>query len=201
MLEHATRRVYIASMARAEDQESVRPARPPMSDTTPAPIVPIRTITGAANAARLLWLASFSLGLLGLLSAIVFRDSAIEELSRLVTDLRDTLPEDEVQAVTNAIYFAALAVMGVITVLEMILVRVMNSGRGAMRWVLVAVVLLLHVPGAVLSVTFIAPGFNETLHATFLWSQLVFAVAALVVGFLPSANRWFRRQHELRRGL
>lgn len=200
MLEPQSRQVYISSMPRAEDQDSVKPARPPMSDTTPAPIIPTRTITGAANAARMFWLASFALGLLGLLSAIVFRDSAVEELSRLVTDLRDTLTEDEVQAITNGIYFSALGIMGLITLLEMILVRVMHSGRGALRWALVLVVLLLHAPGAMLSVAFIAPGFNETLHATFLWSQLVFAVVALVVGFLPSSNRWFRRQHELRHG-
>jgi hypothetical protein len=186
-------------MARAEDPETDRPARPPISNTTPAPIVPIRTITGAANVARMLWLVSFTLGLLGILSAIVFRDSAIAELSKLVVEMRDTLTDDEVQSVVNVIYFAALGAVGFITLIEMVLVRAMHTGRGSLRWALLAVVLLLHAPSAVLSLAFIAPGINETLHATFLWSQLVFAVAALVVGFLPSANRWFRSQHELRR--
>ena len=171
-----------------------------MSDVTPAPVkrsVPHNTTIAAL---RVMWAATFVVGLTAILVAFLSRDKQLEELRVAVADLGSTFDSGSTGSAAAAFFTAALAAVGIVILVELVLLRAMLDGHGWSRWVLLPVVIL-HIGVAIAAAAVLALGNGGITIATLLGAQLVLACAATLVGFLPKSSEWLRRQRASKAGI
>jgi hypothetical protein len=147
--------------------------------------------TTTVQVQRALWIASLLIGLGAVLVSFLTRADAIEALADVFADASDR-EASTLETASTVAFWGTWAGIVVVVVLEALLVQSMLMGRrGALRWVLVPVVLL-HAVVAGLAELLIAGGEGGVWTSVLLAGQLLLAGAALVAGLLPGATRWFR---------
>ena len=169
-----------------------RPPRPEMSDRTPAPIRRTTPATTPVKVARSLWILSFAVGALLVIIAFLGRDRQLDALRELVVDLDPARDASTLDAVTELAFWGSLAAFAVVILVEAVLLRAVLRGRGRVRWALVLAVVA-QVAASLLADAFLLATDEQGLYLRIaLIAQLVSACAALVAGFTPGANAWFR---------
>lgn len=179
-----------------EHRPTSRPPRPATSDQVPPPLRPPVKPAGAIKAARGLWLASFAVGALIVVTAFFARDAQVERLSAAAAVIDPGRDAETLEAVAMILFWGSLGALALIVLVEAILLRVMMRRHGWVRWVLL-VALAAHL-GIVLLVeaSVVAPDLEGIAARVLLVGQLLLAGAGLIVSALPGTRWWFRAEHQ-----
>lgn len=179
--------------------EPAPPPRPEMSDLTPAPVPPKIVPAGPVKVASYLWIASFVAGLMAILIVFLARDDQLTRLGDVLTGMRPNEDPATLDAVAGVVLWGSLGVLVLVIVVEGILLAVMMRRHGAVRWVMLLVLLIQCAVTVLADALVAAPGLDDWGVHVLLFGQLVLAGAALVVSTLPGAGRWLRAGREGRR--
>lgn len=167
-----------------------------MSDPTPPPLRRPVKPSGAIRAARTLWLASFAVGMLAVVSAFLAREAHVERLSAAAAEIDPGGDALTLEAVATIVFWGSLGALVLVVVVEAILLRVMMRRHGWARWVLL-VVLLIHFGVVLLAdASLVAPAAEGILARVLLLGQLLLAGAGLIVSAVPGSRWWFRPEHQ-----
>ena len=169
--------------------DATPPVRPTMSDSTPAPTAPVDPpLHGAVRAGRTVWLASIAAGLIAAGFAVVARE---ENRSRVVTMLADLDPgrsAAEVEGLATTVLWATIGALVLVTAVEALLLHRLVRRRRGTR-VLQAVVLVAHVPLALIAEGFLAePGSAGMTTRVLVLGQLASAGLAFLLTLLARAR-------------
>lgn len=175
------------------------PPRPQMSDLTPAPVPPKIVPAGPVKLASYLWIASFVAGLMAILVVFLGRDEQLKRLGDVLTGMRPNEDQATLDAVADVVLWGSLLALVAVIVVEGILLAVMMRRHGAVRWVMLVVLLIQVVVTVLADALVVTPGTDGWGVHALLLAQLVLAGAALVVSTLPGAGRWLRVGRERRR--
>lgn len=179
------------------DEEGAPPRRPEMSNVAPAP-VPVKVPPPRSMViSKVLWIVSLVLGASTLLLALLSQEAHLGRLDDLVNELATEQGIEAADAAAGIAFWGSLGALALITVLEAILVLVMLRGRGAARWVLLAL-LPLHFFVVLLTDAFLGLGDYGLVFSVMLLGQLLLAAIAVVFSLLPASSAWFRIQQQAR---
>ncbi|WP_341358880.1 hypothetical protein V5H98_14100 [Georgenia sp. M64] len=165
------------------------PARPAMSDSTPAPTAPVDPpLPGALRAGRLVWLVSIAAGLIAAGFAVVAREENRSRVVTMLADLDPARPAGEVESLATTVLWATIGALVVVTAVEALLLHRLVRRRRGTRAVQ-AVVLAAHVPLALLAEGFLAePGPAGTTTRVLVLGQLASAGLAFLVTLLARSR-------------
>ncbi len=166
-----------------------------MSNMTPAPIHKPLEPTGPVKVSNRLWMLSFLFGVVAIVFTFLSRNTQVEKLTEFITDLDPKQDDATVETVTAVVYWATVAAIALVILIELLLVRGMMNRHGAVRWVLL-VMLVFHAAVTLLGDAFIAFGGEGIYISSLLVAQLVLAGAGLVASLFPRASSWFRSKNE-----
>ena len=133
------------------------PARPPRSNTTPAPIDKPILPTGAIKISHALWLLSFLAGVIAIVFAFLSRNTQVKEHSEFISELDSKQDTDTADTVTAVVFWATISAVAVVSLIEYLLVRRMMGRHEAVRWALL-LMLVVHTAVTLLGDAFIAFG-------------------------------------------
>jgi hypothetical protein len=167
-----------------------------MSDLTPAPVPPKIVPAGPVRAASYLWIASFVAGLVAILIVFLGRDDQLTRLGELLAGMRPNEDPSTIDAVADVVLWGSLLALVFVIVVEGVLLAVMMRRHGAVRWVMLLVLLIQCVVTVLADALVVTPGLDGWGTHLLLLVQLVLAGAALVVSTLPGAGRWLRAGRE-----
>ncbi|WP_210505852.1 hypothetical protein [Naasia sp. SYSU D00057] len=163
-----------------------------MSDRTPPPIPRAAPLPRTIRVGQALWTASLLAGILVLVLAVLRRTDQFERLRTFVGDLQADAADSTIDTVATVAFWTAVAVLGVLTLIELAL-RGRAERRAGARWALL-LVLLLHAGAAVLGDPLVALGPLAPPSRALLAVQLGLAAAALVLTAIGA--RSVARQHQ-----
>lgn len=170
-----------------------------MSDLTPAPVPPKIVPAGPVKVASYLWIASFIAGLMAILIVFLGRNDQLTRLGDVLTGMRPDEDPATIDAVAEFVLWGSLLALAVVIVIEGILLAILMRRHGAVRWVMLPVLLIQCVVAVLADALVVAPGIDGWGIHLLLLVQLVLAGTALVVSTLPGAGRWLRAGRESRR--
>ena len=176
----------------AEKQQAGPPPRPPMSDTTPPPEPPAPVPGGILNAARVMWLFSFLLGVIAIAVAFLSRNPQIEAITQMVRDFAPEQSDENLQAAAAIVFWGCVSAMTFVLLIEFLLFQAMMRRHGSARWLMLAAVAI-QTAVVLLSGAFISAGVEGIIVSILVVLQLVLAGMAFIVGLLPGTWAWFRR--------
>lgn len=137
-----------------------------------------------------LWVASFAIGLIGLLLFVgqydTIRDTALEEARREAQRQGGSLDVAQIETITTVVLVIGVIIGLVFSLVQLLFAFFMRKGRNWARIVL-AVIGGISVLFGLVSLTGIAGG-----QLALTGISLIILIGAIVTMFLPGANPWFR---------
>lgn len=176
----------------------MRPPRPEMSSTTPAPVkLPPNPPSTVRYAARL-GLVGVVIGLVALVFSVVDRNGQLAHLRQTIGGVDSTLAQSDVDLVALSAFWGTLGLLAIVFLVQGLLIRPLQHGSGWARWVLLGL-LAPDVVGLLLATAFLTDGSaGLQLVPLLLMAQLVLAVLAVLAALLPASSRWFRDERRAR---
>ena len=144
---------------------------------------------------RGVWIASFVVGLLAIAFAFLSRNAQFERLRLAISDLEPGQDDAVLDSATAVVFWGTITALAVVILVEALLFRAVLHRHGAMRWVLLAF-LVVHAAVAVVADGFVGMDEEGLIVRIVLAAQLLLAGVALVLALLPPASRWFRAKPE-----
>lgn len=145
LIEAGTVRGYILTM---------RPPRPEMSNTTPAPVnLPRETAAPVRIAARLGFF-SVVIGLAAMVYRVVNQDGQLAYLRRTAGGVDGTVGQSDVETVALIAFWGTIGLLVIVFLVQAILIGPLKRGVGWTRWVLLAL-LVPNLAGVVLASAFL----------------------------------------------
>jgi hypothetical protein len=178
-----------------DDDAPPPPPRPAMSDDTKPPVLRTIPMPKAVRIARSLWFLSFVASMSAVLISFLTHDALNDELTETIGRLAPGYDDEEVAALVNLVYWASLAGLGLVVVLEAVLLGMMLKRRGGARWLQLPV-LVIHGAVVLVATAFLAIGDWGAVAELLMLAGLLLAIVAWVFGVVRSAHRWFRMPNE-----
>jgi hypothetical protein len=178
-----------------DDEGPPPPERPVMSDRRRPPVRKPVPPPWPIPTARILWFASFALDAAAMLVAFLGRDAIEAQLEETLLRVAPTYDQTSIGSLVDGIYWASIAVLGIVVALEAVLLAFLLNRRGGVRWIQLAV-LVLHAVAATAALAFLTVAEFGILVEALVLGGFVVAVVAWVFPLLPSAHRWFRTKGE-----
>lgn len=170
------------------------PPRPGLSYTAPAPILAVPPTPGSIHAAWSFWLLSFVAGLAVLIGSFASRDSHLERLRSVVTQMAPGGDADAVGASAGIVFWGSLGALLLMLLLESAALAAVSARRGWARWPLVPLVAS-HVLVLVVAAAFLVPEGAAGSYVVMLWgAQVLTASVGLVLLFAPASNDWLQAE-------
>ena len=140
-----------------------------------------------------LWLASGLVPLLGLVYAITRFSDISEHLKTVARSAEPTASAETINRIASVTALIALLTLAVPVIVEIVLALLMVNGRGWARYLLI-IIGFVGVPAAAIAFGALSDEGAQTKNnlEIGIGIQAVLIVTAIVLMFLPSANRWFR---------
>ena len=170
----------------------MRPPRPEMSNTTPAPVnVPRKPATPVRVSARL-WLLSVVVGLGAMVFRVLNREDQLAYLRRTAGEVEGSVPQADVDTVALVAFWGTIGLLVIVFLVQAILIGPLQRGDGWTRWVYLGL-LVPNLLGLVLASATLTDDFaGLQLTPLLLVAQMLLAVVALLAALLPASTRWFR---------
>jgi hypothetical protein len=175
----------------------MRPPRPEMSNTTPAPVnLPRETVAPVRIAARLGFF-SVVIGLAAMVYRVVNQDGQLAYLRRTAGGMEGTVGQSDVDTVALIAFWGTIGLLVIVFLVQAILIGPLKRGVGWARWVLLGL-LVPNLAGVVLASAFLTDDSGLQLTPLLLIAQVVLAVLAILAALLPASTRWFREERRAR---